>query len=225
MKEITSICLLTLMFSVLSCTSEKEHELENKSKNEQIYLAVKSEMQAGLKASSLRIYSETDIENSTQDGDMVSVPTIIDYMAKIDRINVTQTTKLFLYNLPLALIETPDQEMTIDDINSYSIPQSEKELMIQAIAMIDAIKESEIYYTSSTKTRGVKEYEQAIQECLEDYYEGLGIAVGEAVIAGGLGAFGGPAAAGVSCAVVGVWNVGKAYFSWRKCKSRAKKLL
>ena len=48
---------------------------------------------------------------------------------------------------------------------------------------------------------------------------------GEAVVAGGLGAFGGPVAAGISCAVVGTWNVGKAYYFWRKCKSRAKELL
>lgn len=122
-------------------------------------------------------------------------------------------------------MKTPIKKITVNDISHYSIPQIEKELMIKAIAMIDAIKESEIYYESSTRVPRRHEYDMAIQDCIEDYYANLGIAVGDAVIAGGVGAFGGPISAGVSCAAVGIWGVGKAYFSWRRCKSRAKRFL
>lgn len=212
------------MFSVSSCTSSIQHELDNDTKNEQIYLAVKNEMKAGLRFSILKSYSETNIENYIQNDENVSVPSIKDYTEKIESLNVTESTKSFLYNLPIVFLEN-NHKTTLDDINSYSIPQSEKELMIKAVAMIDAITELDFYYESNTRARGREEYEEAVRHCIEDYYEDLGIAVGEAVIAGGLGAFGGPVTAGVSCAVVGVWNVGKAYYSWRKCKSRAKELL
>lgn len=213
------ITFISLLFLLASCTNGVESDLNTTSEEEQLYNSVKSEMLLGLNSHSLRSYIESKltIEELSQIETDPSYK-MLDYISKIEKLNVTDSTKSFLYNLPV-YISNKTVAITLGDIDGYSIPQEEKVLMIKAIAMIDAIKESYIYYPYSTRTRnGDDAYWSSIEDCLDDFYTDLGFAVGDAVIAGGIGAFGGPVTAGVSCAVTGIWGVGKAYSSWRKCK-------
>lgn len=93
-----------------SCDREISHELNERSNNERIYNEVKNEMKVGLTLSSLKSYSQTDFENTVQENETAYMPPIVEYTKKIDSIEVTETTKSFLYNLPIILLENTYQK-------------------------------------------------------------------------------------------------------------------
>lgn len=223
---ITAFCALALLLSTTSCNQKSDLAPTLDLQSEQLYNAVKREMQISLNLSLMRSNDENIISDSTTSKeDLDSALNIVEYLKTIKSLYVTETTKSFLYNLPLAFIETENCSLALKDIDRYAIPNEEKELLIKAIAMVDAIKESHFYTGNTTRTADKEEYHEALNDCVDQYYEDLGIAVGEAVLAGGIGAYGGPVAAGVACAATGVWKVGVAYYKWRKCKSKAEELL
>lgn len=223
-KKFLLLPILLMLFAITSCKMNSELIEPRDAKYAELYLETKNEITLELQSTLLRSNTTGDSwKKEFLEIETTKKTSIDEYIFRISNLSVTNETKSFLYSLPLAFA-TGTNPTTIKVIESYPIPIIEKELLVKAIAMTDAIIESEIYTQTITLTRGVKEYNEAIDRCLDDYYEDLGIAVGEALVAGGIAAYGGPHVAGVTCAVVGIKEVAKAYRTWRKCKSRANEL-
>lgn len=206
MKKKNLLLLLFLVTSCFfSCTNDDVKELKSD------YLTYKVEFHAMMDTSSEKIIKTKSAYDNEDDYEKIKSclsENKYDLLAKIDTSfngNVKQYLNLFVNSM----FENKKIASSPEDImDDSSLNYNEKKCVLLALAAANTYLESVPIATKAVSKKA---------KCESDYQYAKALALGEALVAGGLGFFGGPISAVVSYSVVGSWELAKAELNYSRC--------